>query len=160
MDKRPQDVSFPTIPEDRFHRQAVLLRVVDGDTIDVEIDLGWSMKLKERLRLERLDTPEINKKAEKEAGKWVKAKVEELLPEGTPLIITSMAYDRTGHIRGKYGRTLAVVYRAKDGFCINQHLIEEKLAWCVDDRGSSLEERTLSALTGIPINNREDADNS
>ena len=55
---------FQEMPEDRFNRSAVLLRVVDGDTLDVEIDVGWSMKLKERIRLERVDTPELRKTAE------------------------------------------------------------------------------------------------
>ena len=91
----------------------MLKRVVDGDTLDVEIDLGWSLKLKERLRLEQVDTPEINKKAEKEAGKWVTERVIDLFPEDTELIITSMAYDRTGRVRGKYGRTMAVAFRAE-----------------------------------------------
>jgi len=123
---------------------------VDGDTLDVEIDVGWSMKLKERLRLEGLDTPEIRVKAEKGAGKWVKQEVEKLLKENTPLIITSLAYDRTGRVRGKYGRTMAVVYRAEDGFCLNEYLLKEKLAWPTDNNGSLLEDRILTSLTGIP----------
>jgi hypothetical protein len=45
-----------------------LLQVIDGDMLDVEIDLGWSVKLKERVRLERVDTPELRKAAERKAG--------------------------------------------------------------------------------------------
>ena len=148
---------FNPMPDIKFHREALLLRVVDGDTIDVEIDLGWSMKLKERLRLEQVDTPEINKKAESKAGKWVKKEVEKLFKKGTPLIITSMAYDRTGHVRGKYGRTMAVVYRAEDGFCLNKHLIAKKVAWRTNGKGSLLEERTLTSLTGIPKKFRKES---
>jgi micrococcal nuclease len=131
-----------------------MLGVVDGDTLDVEIDLGWSMKLKERLRLEGLDTPEIKQQKEKEAGKWVKEEVEKRFKINVPLIITSMAYDRTGRVRGKYGRTSAVVYRAEDGFCLNEYLVKEKLAWLCDDNGSLLEERTLDSSTGIPKEKR------
>jgi micrococcal nuclease len=147
--------SFQKMPDDRFHRRAIMLKVVDGDTIDVEIDLGWSMKLKERLRLEGLDTPEIRHQKEKEAGIWVKQKVEKLLRENTSLIVTSMAYDRKGQVRGKYGRTMAVIYRAEDGFCLNEYLIKEKLAWRTNDNGSLLEERNLSSLTGIPEEKRK-----
>jgi endonuclease YncB( thermonuclease family) len=113
------------------------------------------MKLKERLRLEGLDTPEIRSKAEKKAGNWVKQEVEKLLRQNTPLIIASMAYDRTGRVRGKYGRTMAVVYRAQDGFCLNKYLLKEKLAWRTNNNGSLLDERELSLLKGIPSSERK-----
>jgi hypothetical protein len=66
---------FKEMPEDRFSRSAILLQVIDGDTLDAEIDLGWSMKLKERVCLERVDTPELRKAAAQKAGMWVKKKV-------------------------------------------------------------------------------------
>lgn len=153
--KKPSDSPFPPIPEDRFHRNALLLKVVDGDTLDVEIDLGWSMKLKERLRLEGLNTPEVRGKAEREAGKWVKQRVEKILKKGSALIITSMAYDRTGNVRGKYGRTLAVVYNAINGDYLNKYLIEKKLAWPVNERGSLVGKRDLALLTGLPLKLRK-----
>jgi micrococcal nuclease len=141
--KKPSDSPFPPFPEDRFHRNALLIRVVDGDTLDVEIDLGWSMKLKERLRLEGLDTPEVRNQAEKKAGTWVKQEVGKFLPENTPLIIASMAYDRTGRVRGKYGRTMALVYRLADGACLNEYLLNNRMAWRTDDNGTLLDARTL-----------------
>jgi micrococcal nuclease len=146
---------FRKMPEDRFSRSALLVRVIDGDTFDVEIDLGWSMKLKERIRLEQVDTPEIRKREEQQAGKWVRDRVARLFREGTRLIITSMAYDRSGNVRGKYGRTMAVVYRAKDGLCLNQYLIQKRLCWLTDEKGSLLEERSLTSLTGIPAKHRK-----
>ena len=145
---------FQEMPEDRFNRSAVLLRGVDGDTLDVEIDLGWSMKLKERIRLERVDTPELRKTAEYTAGIWVTNRVRELFKEGTRLIITSMAYDRTGQVRGKFGRTMAVVYRAEDRLCLNEYLLKNRLAWRTNDSGKLLEERSLALLTGIPDSER------
>lgn len=143
-------LTFPPIPEDRFFRRAMMLAVVDGDTLDVEIDLGWSMRLKERLRLESVNTPETRGDAEREAGRWVKAKVAEYLPAETPLLIASTVYDRTGRARGKFGRTIALVYRAEDGWCLNQRLLEDKLAWPTDDNGSLIGERSLTLLTGLP----------
>ena len=153
--KKDRKKEFELMPEDRFHRQAVLLKVVDGDTIDVEIDLGWSMKLKERVRLERVDTPELRKSAERKAAQWVKKQVEDLFQKGMRIIITSMAYDRTGQVRGKFGRTMAVVYRVNDRLCLNEYLLQERLAWRTNDSGKLLEERSLLTLTGIPQSERE-----
>ncbi|WP_395140506.1 thermonuclease family protein [Armatimonas sp.] len=145
---------FQEMPEDRFNRSAILLRVVDGDTLDVEIDLGWSMKLKERIRLERVDTPELRKAAEQKAGAWVKKNVEEFFETEKRIIITSMAYDRTGQVRGKFGRTMAVVYRAHDRKCLNEYLLSKCLAWRTNNSGKLLEERSLDLLTGIPEEER------
>lgn len=145
------------MPEERFHRSAILLRVVDGDTLDVQIDLGWSMKLKERIRLAEVDTPEVSG-SERAAGISVKSKVEEffgvkdeIVPENTRLILTSVKYDRTGKLRDHYCRTIAEVYRAEDGENLNGYLIEEKLGWKTDFDGNLLEERSLSLLTGLPL---------
>lgn len=138
------------MPIDRFARRATLVRVVDGDTIDVTVDLGWSMKLKERLRLSGVDTPEIHNKVENEAGKFVKGKVEDFFTENEELMITSKAYDRTGKVRGKYGRTLAEVFRLRDGECLNSYLLDEKLGWPVNDQGELVGDRSLTLLTGLP----------
>ena len=151
-----------TKPVDRFIRQAVLIEIIDGDTLDVQIDLGWSMKLKERIRLARIDTPEITGKTEKEAGLWVKNQVGEFfgakdgqIPENTRLIITSRKYDRTGKLRDHYCRTVAEVYRADDRESLNDYLISKKLGWKADIDGKLSEERTLSSLTGLPAELRE-----
>ena len=149
-----EDNIFGSMPEDRFIRRAVIVRVVDGDTLDVEIDLGWSMKLRERLRLERVDTPEIRRAEESKAAKWVSEKVREHFGENTDIIIASMAFDRTGQVRGKFGRTMAVVYRAEDRLCLNELLLREKWAWPTDDSGKLLSARSLDLLTGIPENER------
>ena len=115
---------------------------------------GWSIKIKERVRLEGVDTPEINKKAEKKAGKWVKERVEKIIGENTAITITSLAYDRSGQVRGKYGRTSAVVYLTAKNLCLNEYLLKEKLAWATNEEGSLLGERALPKLTGIPPEQR------
>lgn len=143
-----------SMPEDRFNRKATFIRVVDGDTIDVEIDLGWSMKLKERLRLSDVDTPEMNKTEESSAGKFVRDVVTEFFQEKEELIITSEAYDRTGKVRGKFGRTIAEVYRVRDGASLNQYLLAEKLGWPTDKTGKIAGKRSLAKLTGIPKKHR------
>ena len=138
------------MPVDRFNRKATLVEVIDGDTIDVIVDLGWSMKFKERLRLSGVDTPEIRNKIENKAGSFVKGKVEEFLAEDEELMITSKAYDRTGKVRGKYGRTLAEVFRLRDGECLNSYLLDEKLGWPLNDKGELVGERSLALLSGLP----------
>ena len=138
------------MPIDRFNRKATFVRVVDGDTIDVIVDLGWSMKFKERLRLSGVDTPEIYNTKENEAGKFVKGVVEKFFKDNEELMITSTAYDRTGKVRGKYGRTLAEVFRLRDGECLNSYLLDEKLGWPLNDKGELVGERSLALLSGLP----------
>ncbi len=140
-------------PSDRFTRNAILVRVVDGDTLDVEIDLGWSMILKERVRLEKVNTPEVKGEKEREAGKWVKKQVQKWIKPEDKLIITSIAYERTGKIRGKHGRTIASVYVVSKNnkiWCLNNRLLKEKIAWQTDEKGKIKTKRNLKLLTGIP----------
>lgn len=141
--------AFPPMPEDRFFRAGFMSGVVDGDTLDVRIDVGWSLWLHERLRLESVNTPET-KGAEKEAGRFVTDLVASWLPEGTAVRLASTVFDRTGRARGKYGRTVALVYHAAEGWCLNQRLLEQKLAWRTDDDGSLVGARSLALLTGLP----------
>ena len=101
-----------------FIYNAELERVVDGDTIDITIDLGFNVKLhKQRCRLAGIDTPESRTKdlAEKALGKKASARLKELC--GKKLKIKSLG-------KGKYGRILAIPY-TEDGQDICQILIKE-----------------------------------
>lgn len=77
---------------------ATVLRVVDGDTLQVELDLGWHLSLKVMIRLSGVDTPEMRTLL----GRQAKAYVEALLPVGSKITVISNELD-------KYGRTLATV---------------------------------------------------
>tara|TARA_Y100000114_G_scaffold143590_1_gene151291 strand:- start:1906 stop:2268 length:363 start_codon:yes stop_codon:yes gene_type:complete len=93
-------------------------RVVDGDTIDVHIDLGYSVILKkQRLRLAGIDTPEsrTRNKAEKVLGLAAKDRLIALC--GDEIFIKSLG-------KGKYGRILAVPYTS-EGANICETLISE-----------------------------------
>ena len=71
-----------------FEYNAVVVKVVDGDTVDVDIDLGFSVWLKkQRVRLYGLDTPEsrTRDKEEKKYGLLAKAKVLEHCPIGSKI---------------------------------------------------------------------------
>lgn len=142
---------FPPIPEDRFYRRATVLYVVDGDTLDARIDLGWSMTVEERLRLEFVNTPET-RSAEREAGRFVRDLVREWLPAGTEILIASVAFETSGRVRGKFGRTVAHLFHAAEGWNLNARLLDPaaKLAWETSSQGSLIEERDLTTLTGLP----------
>jgi len=92
--------------------QATLERVVDGDTVDIVIDLGFSTFRKERIRLYGIDAPEINT----EAGKLAKGFVEEWFWDNPKFFIeTIVAEGKNVSKRDKYGRylgTIASTYRA------------------------------------------------
>jgi micrococcal nuclease len=86
--------------------QATLERVVDGDTVDVVIDLGFSTFRKERIRLYGIDAPEINT----EAGKLAKAFVEGWFRDNPKFFIeTIVAEGKSISRRDKYGRYLGVI---------------------------------------------------
>src|SRR6056300_1123930 len=95
----------------------VLLKCVDGDTVDVDIDLGFGVWLKdERVRIMGIDTPEsrTSDKVEKLFGTAAKNRLKELLENGGKLITTE---DKHGEdMKGKFGRILGdfKVYDAKN----------------------------------------------
>ena len=104
--------------------KAKLVRVVDGDTIDADIELGFSVFMRDRIRLMGIDTPESRTRnlEEKSWGMAAKHRLIELLAEADgefTLHTQEMA-------KGKFGRVLGtIMINGKDA---NQSLIEEKLA--------------------------------
>ncbi len=88
--------------------QATLERVVDGDTVDIVIDLGFSTFRKERIRLYGIDAPEINT----EAGKLAKGFVEEWFWDNAKFFVeTIVAEGKNVSKRDKYGRYLGTIAR-------------------------------------------------
>lgn len=110
----------------RYVSTAKVVRVVDGDTIDLEVDLGFHLKFTDRFRLYGIDTPEM-RGPEREEGKKVTAYVKELLPVGSSVLVKT--FRSKG--QGKYGRWLAVIYREDtdtmffNTLSVNQHLLDE-----------------------------------
>lgn len=87
-----------------FTYKAKVIKIVDADTLDVEIDLGFNIHYKVRLRLSNVDAPELKTKEGKEA----KAFVEQELASGEVTVTT--------YKTEKYGRYLAlVIYSDKNG---------------------------------------------
>ena len=110
-------------------------RVVDGDTIDVTIDLGFDLYKKERVRVAGVDTPEkrTRDKEEKELGldatNWLKEKLDGAIAGDDDLVIRT---ELVGGV-GKYGRLLGWLYIGGDAeSSLNEQMIEEGYAWAYD----------------------------
>jgi micrococcal nuclease len=107
-----------------YQYNAEIIRCVDGDTVDAWIDVGFDMRIKQRLRLHGIDTPETRTKdpIEKKVGLMAKARVQELLEVGKTYPIWTVE-------KGKFGRYLARIYldEARNQ-CVNDMLVEENLA--------------------------------
>ena len=88
-----------------FEYSAKVVRVVDGDTLDAEIDIGFDVFVKKRIRLYGIDTWESRTRdlEEKEKGLAAKARLIELLEDnGNKFVLQS-------HELGKYGRVLGSI---------------------------------------------------
>ena len=96
--------------------QAELIKVVDGDTIDCYIDLGFNIKIKKRVRYMGIDTWESRTRdlAEKEKGLAAKARNKELLESGV--------FKLKSFGTGKFGRVLGEVFVSPD--YVGEHIIE------------------------------------
>ena len=109
-------------------------RVLDGDTIDVTIDLGFDLFKKERVRVAGVDTPEKRTRdlEEKELGidatNWLKEKLEGALAGEDQLTIRT---ELVGGV-GKYGRLLGWLYLGDAESSLNEAMIEEGYAWAYD----------------------------
>ena len=109
-------------------------RVVDGDTIDVTIDLGFDLLKKERVRVAGVDTPEKRTRDLEEkalgldATKWLKEKLETTLRGDSEL---SVRTELVGGV-GKYGRLLGWLYVGDSEVSLNEQMIDEGYAWAYD----------------------------
>jgi micrococcal nuclease len=104
-----------------------VLKVVDGDTIDVDIDLGFDISLTKRVRLAGIDTPEsrTTDKAEKALGLEAKDYLKHWVTGASNIVIKTELPDSTE----KYGRILGWVYVDGDTISVNDHMINDGYAW-------------------------------
>ena len=109
-------------------------RVVDGDTIDVTIDLGFDLTKKERVRVAGVDTPEKRTRDLEEkalgidATNWLKTKLDGAIKGDDDLIIRT---ELVGGM-GKYGRLLGWLYIGDAEVSLNETMIEQGYAWAYD----------------------------
>jgi len=111
-----------------------IVKVVDGDTIDVIIDLGFDLYKKERVRIAGVDTPEKRTRdlEEKELGidatNWLTEQLDSAIDGEDDLVIRT---EIDGGF-GKYGRLLGWLYIGEDTESINERMIREGYAWQYD----------------------------
>ena len=109
-------------------------RVVDGDTIDVTIDLGFDLYKKERVRVAGVDTPEKRTRDLEEkalgidATNWLKEKLEGAISGDDELAVRT---ELVGGM-GKYGRLLGWLYIGDAELSLNEQMIDEGYAWAYD----------------------------
>ena len=109
-------------------------KVLDGDTIDVTIDLGFDLYKKERVRIAGVDTPEKRTRDLEEkalgidATNWLKKKLEDTIAGDEELSIRT---ELVGGM-GKYGRLLGWLYVGEDLISLNELMIDEGYAWEYD----------------------------
>jgi len=115
-------------------RVTEIVKVLDGDTIDVMIDLGFDLFKKERVRIAGVDTPEkrtrdLEEKAlGKDATNWLKEKLDSTIAGDDELTIRT---ELVGGV-GKYGRLLGWCYIGDADVSLNEQMITEGYAWEYD----------------------------
>ncbi len=98
-------------------------RVIDGDTIDIDIDLGFWVTVSYRVRLKGIDAAETRTKNLEEKQKGINARLwleKELAREGEWIIET--------HKEDKYGRILGTLYFVGDPVTLNERMLNEGIA--------------------------------
>ena len=115
-------------------RVTEIAKVLDGDTIDVIIDLGFDLYKKERVRVAGVDTPEKRTKDDEEkalgydATHWLEEKLDGAIKGEDDLIIRT---ELVGGV-GKYGRLLGWLYIGDAEVSLNEQMITEGYAWAYD----------------------------
>ena len=103
--------------------KAKITNVVDGDTVDAEIDLGFGIKMNERIRLYGIDTPEIRTRDLNEKARGIAAKdfLKKTLQSYNNNIVIKTHFNK----RGKFGRILGELYSQDMTSNINKLLVTE-----------------------------------
>ena len=123
-------------------------RVVDGDTIDVTIDLGFDLYKKERVRVAGVDTPEKRTRNLEEkalgidATAWLKTKLEETIKGDEELLIRT---ELKGGV-GKYGRLLGWLYVGDADVSLNEQMIIEGYAHAYDGGTKNMDLEALRVI--------------
>ena len=129
-------------------RVTEIVKVLDGDTIDVLIDLGFDLYKKERVRIAGVDTPEKRTRnlEEKELGidatNWLKEKLDSTIAGDDELTIRT---ELVGGV-GKYGRLLGWLYVGDGNVSLIELMIDEGYAWAYDGGTKQKDFETLREI--------------
>ena len=123
-----------------------ITKVIDGDTVDVVIDLGFNLSKKERVRLAGIDTPESRTRdaEEKVFGLEAKAYLKTRLENCEKLIVKTEK-------DGKYGRMLGWFYSYEEETSINIEMVEKGYAWEYDGGKKEKNLQDLLEVRGVPV---------
>ena len=127
-----------------IYRIKSITKVVDGDTIDADIDLGFDISLTKRIRLAGIDTPEsrTRNQYEKKLGLQAKAWLKERLNFAKDIIIKTELPDSTE----KYGRIIGHLYVNGEEVSLNNQMIAEGHAWNYDGGTKNKDFNTLKEI--------------
>jgi len=135
MKENPMGAMTPPSRKSCYNFRVISIdKVLDGDTIDVTIDLGFDLYKKERVRVAGVDTPEKRTRdlEEKELGidatNWLKEKLDGAISGDDDLVIRT---ELVGGV-GKYGRLLGWLYIGDAELSLNEQMITEGYAWAYD----------------------------
>jgi len=115
-----------TLHKRQYLFEAEVLRIVDGDTIDVRVDLGFETDRRMRLRFARIDTPELNSRDPdvRVLAQQAKRFVEVSCPVGSTILFYSVRTKKDG-----FGRYFAEIFLdPREPISLNQILLDEGLA--------------------------------
>tara|TARA_R100001463_G_scaffold132256_1_gene192792 strand:- start:2005 stop:2442 length:438 start_codon:yes stop_codon:yes gene_type:complete len=132
-------------------RVTEIVKVLDGDTIDVIIDLGFDLYKKERVRIAGVDTPEKRtrdleeKKLGQDATDWLTGELDGAISGEDDLVIRT---ELDGGV-GKYGRLLGWLYIGDETESINERMIQEGYAWEYDGGTKKKDFQELREIRGI-----------
>ena len=135
--------------QDAFWRTAEVVKVVDGDTLRLDIDLGWGARLIHDIRLSGVNTPE-NRGKERLAGHWVTDKVRQFLGFDEMNSKPKVSIHSKEFTTGKYGRCVCEVFCQDCDVSLNTYLLANGYAWPTNDNGSLACKRDIRLLKGIP----------
>ena len=132
-------------------RVTEIIKVLDGDTIDVIIDLGFDLYKKERVPIAGVDTPEkrtrdLEEKAlGQDATDWLKDQLDGAISGEDDLVIRT---ELDGGV-GKYGRLLGWLYIGDGTESINERMIQQGYAWEYDGGTKKKDFQELREIRGI-----------
>lgn len=116
------------------------IRVIDGDTIEASIDLGFNIFIRQNIRLSNIDAPPVHSLNEevKKYGLRAKDKLQEYINSGKEVIVATQNPNKTE----KFGRVLGEVYVQGHTLTASEYLFANQYAWVYDptNRKSDLSE--------------------
>ena len=120
-------------------------KILDGDTIEAELDLGFNISLTQTIRLTDIDSPEIHTLNEehKKYGIRAKEKLNEYLSYGTGNIIVATLKPNSSD---KYGRILGTVYKEGHSLTASEYMLANNYAWHYDGKTKSQDYSILAEI--------------